>query len=249
VPHQFFAASMLAAPLVRGLWGWAPDAPAGRAVIAPQLPVEWDRASARGLPVGAARLDVSVERTPAGARLRATARKGETRLTWRPAIPPGARDVRVIMDGRELALSSSADARVELGRVGPDAPREAELHWRGGLELGAPSTAARPGDTSDDARVVDFAARGDGWEAVLDGPAGGEVNLPLRGVPARVSCAGPLAGPCRPVDSDAAGSGDVRASVQSGDTGAGRRSLRIRFPTGHGDRPVLRVRLAAVPGG
>ena len=38
VPHQFFATSMLATPLLRGVFGWEPDAPRGRARLAPQLP-------------------------------------------------------------------------------------------------------------------------------------------------------------------------------------------------------------------
>ena len=38
VPHQFFATSMLVTPLLRGVFGWEPDAPNGRARLAPQLP-------------------------------------------------------------------------------------------------------------------------------------------------------------------------------------------------------------------
>ena len=38
VPHQFFATSMLVTPLLRGVFGWEPDAPQRRARLAPQLP-------------------------------------------------------------------------------------------------------------------------------------------------------------------------------------------------------------------
>ena len=49
VPHQFFASSMLPNPLLRGVFGWEPDAPNNRARLAPQLPADWQEASVRGL--------------------------------------------------------------------------------------------------------------------------------------------------------------------------------------------------------
>ena len=52
VPHQFFATSMLVTPLLRGVFGWEPDAPNGRARLAPQLPADWPEAAVRGLRAG-----------------------------------------------------------------------------------------------------------------------------------------------------------------------------------------------------
>ena len=72
VPQQFFATSMLVSPVAYGLLGFEPDAPAGRARLAPRLPPQWGRAHVTGLPVGAARLDVTIEQEPG--RLLAQAR-------------------------------------------------------------------------------------------------------------------------------------------------------------------------------
>ena len=52
VPHQFFATSMLASSIAYGLVGWEPDAPGGRARLAPQLPPQWERARVSGLRAG-----------------------------------------------------------------------------------------------------------------------------------------------------------------------------------------------------
>ena len=72
VPHQFFATSMLVTPLLRGVFGWEPDAPQGRARLAPQLPADWPEASVRGLRVGASTVDVEVRQqwTSAGGEQR-----------------------------------------------------------------------------------------------------------------------------------------------------------------------------------
>ena len=41
VPQQFFATSMFATSVLSGLLGWEPDAMAGAARLAPQLPPQW----------------------------------------------------------------------------------------------------------------------------------------------------------------------------------------------------------------
>ena len=104
VPHQFFATSMLATPLLRGVFGWEPDAPAGRALVAPQLPAGWPGASVRGLGVGEARLDVEITRgwTAAGgeSRARISHRSGPAvTVAYLPDVPPGAVSANVSVAG------------------------------------------------------------------------------------------------------------------------------------------------------
>ncbi len=59
VPHQFFATSMLATPILRGIVGWEANAPKRAARLAPQLPPSWGAFDVKRLGVGGARLDVA----------------------------------------------------------------------------------------------------------------------------------------------------------------------------------------------
>ncbi|HWO87818.1 MAG TPA: GH116 family glycosyl hydrolase [Gemmatimonadales bacterium] len=61
-PDQAWSAAMLIAPLVSGLFGVEPDAPAGALTIAPALPGEWDWMELRSLRCGETVCDIRVRR-------------------------------------------------------------------------------------------------------------------------------------------------------------------------------------------
>ncbi|MGW8267977.1 MAG: amylo-alpha-1,6-glucosidase, partial [Longimicrobiales bacterium] len=82
VPHQFFASSMLVTPLVRGLLGWDPDAPGGRAILAPQPPPSWRTFEVHDLKVGGSRVAFSYRRG---------AGTGEALARFSVEGPPGER--------------------------------------------------------------------------------------------------------------------------------------------------------------
>lgn len=185
VPHQFFAASMLAMPLMRGVLGWEPDAPNHRATLAPQLPPEWGRVAVHRLKVARTELDVVLERTPRLATARINATGPPVTLELVQAVPPGADNVRV-----ELSGGGSPEYVVERGRhdtaVRVTVPlageqREVRVVWDGGLTIGHPDVALDAGQPSRGLRVVDFAPVDGGWELVLEGAAGAGYALPLYG--------------------------------------------------------------------
>ena len=176
VPQQFFATSMLVSPIAYGLLGWEPDAPAGRARLAPQLPPQWQRLQVTGLPVGASRLDALIAQEPGRLSLRVQPRAGRVRLDVRPPLPPGARDVTATVDG---ARTSWVGGGVEIA-LG-DAPRVVEFRWKGGLAVEPPVSALEPGQPDQGVRVLDFAAEPGGWRLELEGPAGGSAVLRLHG--------------------------------------------------------------------
>ena len=191
VPHQFFATSMLVTPLTSGLLGWQPDAPGKHAVLAPQLPPEWPAASVRSLHVGATRADVEFEQTPG--RLRATFRATgpEARLTFAPALPPGASAVVWRLDGARAAPATRASTRgadqsIDLALASQ--PHVVEITWQGGLMPEAPVRDLLPGESSHTLRVLDFAATDDGWRAKVEGDAGRTYELRVFGErPARAT--------------------------------------------------------------
>ena len=227
VPHQFFATSMLVTPLLRGVFGWEPDAPNGRARLAPQLPADWPEAAVRGLRVGETTLDVEIvqEWRAGGGEQRVVIRSEgpPVEVDFVPDVPVGAGGLRVNVEG---ARQVEAGAR---GRPGP-APlgvRVAEgqvvelvASWEGGLTVAPPRIDLEPGQRSDGARVIDLVAEGDGWMLTVEGDAGREYALGLFGT-----------------EVEAEGVGGGAEVVGVGDGG-----VRVRF-LGDAGRVTARVRL------
>lgn len=249
VPHQFFATSMLVTPLVRGLVGWSPNAPEGRAELSPQLPPSWPELGVEDLAVGETRLDAVFGQRPAsrpGSRGRLAARlAGEgppVTVSYRPSLPAGARDVRAEVDGRAAEVRTrearhgvTAALEVEVGAE----PVEVALTWTGGLDVSPPRHRLEPGRASTGLRVLDFGAEGDGWALAVEGEGGRAYELAIHGVPVDVASAE------EPASGAAAGSARVEPSGD-GTGESGRRTLQVVFPEGE-DRSVLRIRLTPAP--
>jgi hypothetical protein len=180
VPQQFFATSMLVSPIVYGLLGFEPDAPSGRARLAPQLPPDWDRLRTFGLGVGKSRLDVVFERRPGGMRIELRPKGPPLLLELRPMPPPGARSLGARLDGRSV----SAAPAVSVALAG--SPRVVELRWAGGLEVEPPRVALEPGQADQGTRVLEFTAVDGGFRLAVEGPSGSSATLRLHGeCPAR----------------------------------------------------------------
>jgi len=170
VPHQFFATSMLVTPLLRGVFGWEPDAPNGRARLAPQLPADWDAASVRGLRVGETTLDVDITRrwTGAGGEQRVIVRSEgpPVDIDFVPDVPVGATDATVVP--RALRLTGGGSAEVI-------------ATWQGGLAVAPPRIDLQPGQRSTGLRIIDLVADGGGWVLTVEGTAGRDYNVRLFG--------------------------------------------------------------------
>lgn len=194
VPHQFFAASMLAMPLVRGVLGWEPDAPNARATLAPQLPPHWDRVEVRRLRVGETALAVELLREADAAVVRLRADGPPITVDLVQAVPPGARDVRIAVSGEAAPASAVTAATHDIlaaVAVPVDAhEREVRVTWTGGLAVGHPSAPLAPGQASGGVRVIDFVAADGGWVLTLEGQAGRSYALDLFGETVRTDAAG-----------------------------------------------------------
>jgi hypothetical protein len=180
VPQQFFATSMLVSPIVHGLLGFEPDAAAARARLAPQLPGHWDRLAVEGLAVGESRLGVTFERQASGWRIRLRPSGRALRLDVTAVLPPGARGLRVRLDGRGVPTSPGAPVGVALA----GSARVVDLAWEGGLEVEPPLAALTPGQADRGLRVLDLVAARGAFELTLEGPAGATGTLRLHGPPA-----------------------------------------------------------------
>jgi glycogen debranching enzyme len=179
VPQQFFATSMLLSPVVMGLVGWEPDAPDGRARLAPQIPPHWDRVAIRNLRVGPTTLDVEIVQGDTVRSVTVRRRGPPIELELLESLPPGA---------HATGQSAGAAAGAGAGRL-VDTPREVRLTrtqvlaadvttfvttWSGGVAVVPPVATLAPGQPSAGLRILEFArdgTRDDAWHLTVEGEA------------------------------------------------------------------------------
>lgn len=227
VPQQFFATSMLLTPVVAGMLGWDPDAPNGRARLAPQLPPSWQHMSAHNLKIGASSLDLDVRQGPGHFSVGARATGTPVNVDFVVPIPLGARDVGLTVipthgaghgstrqgrhDGQQLITIPISDRQTRL-----------ELTWKGGLVLEPPTAKLDPGQESQGIRVLDFQESAGGWSLLVEGHPGVSYRIDLHGEAVRVE------------------SGPASVDYQEGVNG-----LTITFPPG-AQRLTATIGLAAL---
>ena len=240
VPHQFFATSMLVTPLLRGVFGWDPDAPNERARLAPQLPADWREAAARGLKVGETTLDVEIRggasRTGGERRTRITSEGPPVVIEFVADIPAGAAEVRVTTTGgRPVEVeatdsASNAERPHRTIRVSEDQPAEILVTWNGGLTVAPPRIALEPGQRSTGLRILGLQGDGEGWTLTTEGSAGHAYRIDLFGVSVEAAM----------VDGDASvapvPSPDDPAPGAAGRAEAVGGAFRVRFDPGQGRR-------------
>jgi Glycosyl-hydrolase family 116, catalytic region len=233
VPDQFFATSMLVTPLLRGVLGWEPDAPARRATLAPQLPPSWDTVHVRNLRVGATSLDVTLSRSLGSFGVQAVSRGPAVDLTVVLPVPPGATEVYASLgarggdsllrndtSGAPFVVEGAHDGQLSLPATVPENGSVTfSAYWQGGLSVAAPTVDLVPGQASTGVRVVDFTGGGGhGWLLELEGAAGRAYDLRLYGqVPSL----------------DAIDGAEVTLTPAAG-TPRDPHVLHVRFPTGEG---------------
>jgi len=173
--NQGFSTAAYVAPLLRGLLGLAPDAPAGRLTFAPALPADWDFVRVNRVPLGERRVDLSVRRTATGLTLEATLADGDPmELVFRPLLPPGTRVACLRVDGRAATPAVAACPR------GVSAACTVRLAGAARIELildEPPAVFLLPaesavGDSDRGPRVIDQAWTGDGLRVELAGRPG-----------------------------------------------------------------------------
>ena len=240
---------MLVTPLLRGVFGWDPDAPNGRARLAPQLPADWREAAVRGLRVGATTIDVEVRGGPGPAggerRVLITSEGPPVDIEFVPDVPAGGADLQVTTTRGRPGEAGAADPGpdtmppVRTIRVTGGGSAEITVTWKGGLAVAPPRIDLEPGQRSTGLRIIDLQADAEGWTLVTEGSAGREYLVDLLGVPVEAAVVnGDASVEPAPVEVDP-GPGFA------GHAEAGGGRFRVRFAPGGGRRTAT-IRLTPI---
>ncbi|MGC2636630.1 MAG: amylo-alpha-1,6-glucosidase [Acidobacteriaceae bacterium] len=114
-PAQIWSSAMVAAPMLRGLFGLESNALTHTLTFAPHIPPDWTSFSVANVRVGAAALDLSWSKTLDAIRLEVT-RRGQGSgdqacdLDFAPALSLRAHVHRVLLDGRPIPFHIETNA-------------------------------------------------------------------------------------------------------------------------------------------
>lgn len=186
--HQIWSEAMVVSPLIRGLLGVEPRQGGRELRIAPQLPADWNGATARGVMAGGTRLDVEVARVPGAVTIKVSPGGGENpgplpTLALAPALPLDAIVDRVVINGRSTRHRTTRMGDVQFVDVAVPESSDAvtaEFRYRGGTEVYAHTTAPAMGARSEGLRILRSRADGTRLQLLLEGLAGRTYELSLR---------------------------------------------------------------------
>jgi len=172
---QGFSTAAYVAPLLRGLLGLAPDAPAGRLTFAPALPADWDFVRVGRVPLAGRRVDLDLRRTATGLVLNAGLAGGEpVELVFSPRLPPGTRVSGLAVDGAAVTpvvtVTPRGVAAVCTVRLAGAARVELVLDEPPAVFLLPAESAV--GDSDRGPRVIDQAWTGAGLHLEVEGQPG-----------------------------------------------------------------------------
>jgi hypothetical protein len=186
--HQVWSEAMVVTPIIRGLLGI--EASDGGRILqfAPNLPINWDHVAVRSVPAGAARYDITLDRTIGRASVRFVRHEANRvapgrRFSVAPAFPLDARIRSVSINGR--AGRFAVTRGVEIQRV--DVPvqevstnTEVTFTYDEGSDVYVDSREIVAGQTSDGLRVLRSHAEAPTLRLLLEGRGGRSYTLHVR---------------------------------------------------------------------
>jgi len=160
-PHQIWSAAMVVSPVLRGLFGLAPEAAAGTLTFAPHVPADWNSFAIRNVAIGPARIDLHYFKDLEGITLEAkpsdTSSPTPQTIDFQPAISLRAKVLSVTLNSRpaQFHLQPSDTDQHVLVRI-PLSAEASTLRIRLKDDFGLDCDSILPalGSTSEGLRIV-----------------------------------------------------------------------------------------------
>ncbi|MBP1654208.1 MAG: hypothetical protein H6Q28_764, partial [Bacteroidetes bacterium] len=174
-PHQCWSETNIIHPLVEGMIGWKPDAPAGTAALSPRFPADWDTATVSNLAMGTSRVTMRMRRGPGATTydLELTAGPAVS-IALAPEIAAGM-DVRsIVVDGKALAGNVSVRRGVLKDPVAVTLRERSSvrLEHTGGLAMVPEVPRPAPGDSALGYRIITADLIASDYVVMLEGKPG-----------------------------------------------------------------------------
>lgn len=185
---------MVVTPIMRGLLGIDVGEGGRRLTFAPQLPADWDRVQARGVPVGNARYNLSLERTTGRQTIKVERRVdgnagSPARIIVAPAFPLDAKITSVTVNGRPAKFDTRRMGDIQRIEVNVDSQlilNEVVFSYDEGTDVYVEGEALRPGASSEGLRVLRSHAEAGALHLTVEGLGGRTYELRVR-TPRRIT--------------------------------------------------------------
>jgi glycogen debranching enzyme len=186
-PHQTWSSAMVIAPLLLGMFDLRVDALNRRIALAPQLPANWNNVALRNVRMGDCSIDFRFEQRTGMLRLDVAANTGAGAvIDFSPAFSPHARIVRVMLDGRPLPFTVSAngyDQHLHAQLLLNGREQTLEVQTEGDVRVSYDSVLPALGAPSNGLRMVKetWSADREIWTMQFEAESGGTHELNLTG--------------------------------------------------------------------
>lgn len=186
--HQVWSEAMVVTPIMRGLLGIEVSEGGRRFSFAPQLPADWNRVEARGVPVGDARYDLTLERTMGRETIKVERRvqvnaASASKIIVAPAFPLDATIRSATINGRETKFEIRRTGDVQRAEVNVNADArisEIVFAYDEGTDVYIEREALRPGASNEGLRVLRSRADRNALRLTLEGLGGRTYELRVR---------------------------------------------------------------------
>ncbi|HKD49785.1 MAG TPA: hypothetical protein VKB90_03255 [Candidatus Acidoferrum sp.] len=185
-PHQIWSAAMVVSPLLRGLFGLAPDAATATLTFAPHIPADWTSFAIRNVAVGAARIDLHYAKDLEGITLEAksSGSSGNSSLTldFQPAVSLRAKVLGATLNGHPVLFhieGNTSDQHVLVRMALSAGANLLHIRLKDDFGLAYDSTLPALGSNSEGLRVVSktWSASHDQLTLAVSGRAGHEYRF------------------------------------------------------------------------
>ncbi|MFL6332337.1 MAG: amylo-alpha-1,6-glucosidase [Pyrinomonadaceae bacterium] len=198
--HQVWSEAMTVTPLLRGLLGIEVEDEGSTVRLAPQLPADWNRLLVKRVRAGGDVFDLALTRSEGEIVIscffteqQEKRERTALRFEFAPAFPLDARIKSVEVGGRKVEFMTErmgdtqsvvfeADSRLARTPTnGLGSILTAVIKYEEGTEVYLRREAPRPGDRNTGLRVLRSRAESSGLRLLLEGVAGREYSLDVRG--------------------------------------------------------------------
>ncbi|MBN2355568.1 hypothetical protein JXO59_05615, partial [candidate division KSB1 bacterium] len=181
--HQCWSETNALHPIISGMLGWQPDAVAGRAVLRPRMPLDWDWLKVERLCIGATKFSFEFSRQTDRSVYNFWIEEGpDLEIELQPEVPPGMTIEMVSVGGKKWTdFSRGQNGLLEPAvtfKLRKNISVEFQHHGGVGMVPFLPNPA--PEDSSMGVRIIDQRLDGKTFKVCVEGRAGREGDFRLR---------------------------------------------------------------------